>query len=155
MKIDFKALCAAGFVLLAAACGKQQPPHWNESGPLVEWRMLHSATLLQSGEVLIAGGFDGWNSIASAETYDPATGRFRMTGSLLTERFGHTATLLPNGLVLVAGGMVGQGGVISSTAELYDPDTGAWYPTGTMNAPRMSHAATLLRSGKVLVTGDG
>ena len=66
----------------------------------------HTATLLPSGKVLVAGGSNSGCNLSSAELYDPATGTWSSTGSLVTARVGHTATLLPTGKVLVAGGMV-------------------------------------------------
>ena len=67
-------------------------------------RTSHTATLLPNGKVLVAGGYNGFGSLSSAELYDPATGSWSPTGSLGTARDSHTATLLPNGKVLVAGG---------------------------------------------------
>ena len=83
--------------------------------PLVSWiwrvtatpntaRSDHTATLLQNGMVLVAGGFANGNPIASSELYDPASRTWTATGSLNAVRNAHTATLLPNGMVLVAGG---------------------------------------------------
>ena len=66
---------------------------------------LHTATLLLSGKVLVAGGSNGVDSLSSAELYDPATGIWSNTGSLHSARESHTATLLPSGKVLVAGGI--------------------------------------------------
>ncbi len=70
--------------------------------------IIHTATLLPNGKVLVAGGFGSSGPLASAELYDPATGPWSPTGSLATARYVHTATLLPNGKVLVAGGDDGQ-----------------------------------------------
>jgi hypothetical protein len=67
-------------------------------------RAAHTATLLQNGRVLIAGGFNNTDVLATAELFDPATGTFTPTGAMPTPRFSHTATLLPNGKVLVTGG---------------------------------------------------
>lgn len=78
---------------------------WSFTGSLATPRSGHTATLLPSGEVLVAGG---WGSdserLSSAEAYDTATGAWSPTGPLATARVGHTATLLPSGKVLVAGG---------------------------------------------------
>ena len=103
----------------------------------------HTATLLATGRVLIAGGAD----LPSAEIYDPATGSFSPTGDMGQARASHTATLLSNGTVLMAGGS-------DSTAELYDPFTGSFSPTGGMATGRTRHSATLLQNGKVLVAGS-
>src|SRR5262245_46205083 len=82
----------------------QTPGRWKATGDLVTARASHTATLLQNGMVLVAGGFDITGISAIAELYDPATGLWTATGSLGIARRDHTATLLPNGQVLVAGG---------------------------------------------------
>ena len=77
---------------------------WSSTGSLGTARDDHTATLLPSGKVLVAGGDNSRVALSSAELYDPATGSWSSTGSLGTARRDHTATLLPSGKVLVAGG---------------------------------------------------
>jgi Galactose oxidase, central domain/Kelch motif len=110
-------------------------------------RVQHTATLLPSGKVLVAGGHHARSHVRSAELYDPATGTWTTTGRLNTKRGAHTATLLPSGEVLVAGG--GSNDAITlNSAELYDPATGTWALTASLRRARQSQTATLLLSGE-------
>ena len=59
-------------------------------------RELATATLLNNGIVLIAGGYGTGGVVGTAELYNPATGTFTLTGSLNTPRYVHTAALLGN-----------------------------------------------------------
>jgi hypothetical protein len=118
---------------------------WSTTGNLNIARRGHTATLLQNGKVLVAGGVNGNAALNSAELYDPATGAWNITGNLNGFYDGHTTTLLHNGKVLV---------VLGKTAELYDPTTGTWHRTGDLNTAHSGlHTATLLSDGQVLVTG--
>ena len=97
---------------------------WSAAGSLTTARFYHTATLLPSGQVLVAGGHNSNGGfgfyLASAELYDPATNTWSAAGSLATARLYHTATRLPSGQVLVAGGFDGSGALAS--AELYTPE---------------------------------
>jgi N-acetylneuraminic acid mutarotase len=125
---------------------------WTNTGSLSVACQNHTATVLPSGLVLVAGGLDGGTALTNAELYNPETGIWTNTGPLNTARGTHTATLLPNGLVLVAGGENTSGNAITN-AELYNPATGTWTMTGSMNVARINHTATLLPDGLVLVDG--
>ena len=96
---------------------------WEPAGSLASARVLHTATLLPSGQVLVAGGYNGSSgtALASAELYDPATNTWSAAGSLTTARYSHTATLLPSGQKLLVAGGWGSSGVLAS-AELYLPE---------------------------------
>jgi MYXO-CTERM domain-containing protein len=125
-------------------------PSWTTAGSMSVGRTDHSATLLLTGKVLVAGGYayPPGETLASAELYDPATGTWSATGSMSVARMRHTAVQLRNGKVLVASGQ-GAG----TSAELYDPSTGTWTATGDATVSRFGHTATLLGSGQVLVAG--
>ncbi len=152
---------------------------FHATGDMGTERAAHTATLLQNGKVLIAGGFNNTDVLATAELFDPATGTFTPTGAMTTPRFSHTATLLANGKVLVTGGSPNLGDLAThnsrtvnllangkvlvtggsdnsgdlATAELFDPATGTFTATGAMSEPRSEHTATLLANGTVLLAG--
>ncbi|XXX81196.1 kelch repeat-containing protein [Sorangium sp. So ce134] len=128
---------------------------WHVVGPMGQVRAGHTATLLQDGRVLVAGGLEDVEgrpgSLDHAELFDPASGTWTFVSPMNTARHRHTATLLENGKVLVAGGR-NQGGYLDS-AELFDPASETWSHLGPMLAPRYAHTATPLLNGKVLVAG--
>jgi hypothetical protein len=129
---------------------------WTANGGMIEARFGHTATLLVDGNVLVAGGFSGGGTLASAELYDPSSRSWTATGTMIEARVGHTATLLADGRVLVAGGSSsGSSSDPLASAELYDPSSGSWTATGAMIDARVGPTATLLPDGKVLVAGGG
>jgi hypothetical protein len=123
----------------------------------------HTATLLDDGRVLLAGGNrQGAGSTALAEIYDPATKSFTPTGNNMSQpRQGHAAVKLRDGRVLVLGGC--QAGAILCTQfwdsiEVFDPSTNQFQvprPTARMSTARAYFTATLLPSPdeRVLVAG--
>jgi WD40 repeat protein len=123
------------------------------TGSMTVGRFFHTATLLSSGKVFIAGGLSAGVNLTSTEIYDPATKSFTSAGVMTVVRMGHTATLLPSGKVLLAGGGSGFGASATNTAELFDPTAGTFTATNAMTNPRSPHTATLLSSGQVLVAG--
>jgi len=141
-------------VLLAVATRTPASPgQLASTGSTTVPRFSHTATLLSSGKVLVAGGMSRnglW--LDSAEIYDPATGRFTPTGKMHSERAGATAVLLANGTVLIAGGNDSSGKSLAS-AEIYDPSTGSFSATGSLTVPRGHAIAIPLKNGKVLIAG--
>jgi hypothetical protein len=148
-----------GFSVLLASAELYDPASglFSLTGSMVTGRELHTATMMNDGKVLIAGGEDAKGyAVARAETYDPALGAFVPTGSMSVGRYGHTATALPGGDVLIAGGeRIDEDGfdIALSSAEIYNPGTGRFHPTGSMRVARKHHTATLLRDGQVLLAG--
>jgi len=122
-------------------------------------RNFATATLLPkpnilNGQVLIAGGEDNFNAIASTELYNTLSNTFASSApSMNVARSGATATLLPNGKVLIAGGESSFQAALASV-ELYDPATNTFAAsTPSMNSARALATATLLPNGKVLIAG--
>ena len=119
------------------------------TSPMEVARAHHTATFLNNGTVLMAGGAGG---NAQLESFDPSSATFQPVSSLTVARSNHTATLLFNGQVLITGGTDGNGVTLAS-AELYDPVAGVSTATGSLLSPRSNHRATLLNDGRVLITG--
>jgi hypothetical protein len=127
---------------------------FSPTGSMATARSLATATLLQDGRVLIAGGVgQSFESFSSAEIYDPALGKFSVTGALVAARSAATATLLDNGTILIAGGYADWDGVALTSTELYDPATRSFSRGGQMTTARAEHTATLLANGTVLLIG--
>jgi hypothetical protein len=122
-------------------------PAWAITGSMVEARTGHTATLLDGRRVLVVGGSGEDNrGLASAELYDPASGRWTVTGTMSTARSEQRAILLRDGRVLVLDDWRGE-------AEVYDPVTGRWSPSAPMPARRTFYSITVLADGRVLVAG--
>jgi N-acetylneuraminic acid mutarotase len=134
---------------------------WSTTGNLNTPRMIfnspyHIMVTLQNGKALIAGGMDAnFNSIGSAELYDPTTGTWSYTGSLNTSRRDMSMVLLTDGRVLASAGTTGPiSGTILSTSELYDPTTGTWsYTTNNLATPRDGATTIKLQDSRVLIVG--
>jgi len=130
-------------------------------GQMLTPRDTFTATLMQNGQVLIAGGeeclISGCQSLSAAELYNVSSQSFSPTAKVMNSpRTAHTATLLPDGSVLICGGRNcnGSGCVSLASAEIFNPATGAFTPTsGNMATARDTATATLLPNGTVLVAG--
>ncbi len=158
LTITLSGLLAAVLALVtpAPALG-QTAGTWTTTGSMTGIKQHHSytATLLQNGQVLVAGGINLAMGIvyANAFLYSPSTGEWTETGSMTTTKYDHTATLLPNGEVLVTGGYKNENSGLLDSAELYNPSTGKWSATGSMTVARYNHSAVLLQNGEVLIAG--
>jgi hypothetical protein len=126
-------------------------------GSLQQDRAGHTATLLDDGRVLIAGGYgvDAMGSktaLDGVEIYDPIGQSFEGGGSLLGFRSDAVAAKLRDGTVLIAGGNDVHGSATDS-AEIYDPQAQVSVTTGRMAGQVASAAAVTLDDGRVLIVG--
>jgi hypothetical protein len=128
-------------------------PTWAFTNNMQGQHYFHTATKLQDGRVLVAGGkLDSCGCTTSlAEIYNPATMTWTKTRTPMGQaRELHTATLLKNGEVLVAGA-----GYTSNptTAEIYNPTSDTWCYTGSMYMPHIQGSMVLLPDGRLMIYG--
>ncbi|MDX1442351.1 MAG: kelch repeat-containing protein [Gammaproteobacteria bacterium] len=123
-------------------------------GRMMTMRAAHTATRLEDGRVLLAGGCAGNGCspfTASAEIIGPESGAFTDTASMAVPRASHAAALLPDGRVLVTGGW--SEGAVTRSAEFFDPQAATFLPAGEMLEPRAGHQAIMLDDGRILLIG--
>ncbi len=129
------------------------PKTWSAGPTMNVARLLHTATVLNDGRVLVVGGAlrNPLTAYNSAELYTSGASSWTAANSMAAARYAHTATRLNNGEVLVVGGANGTAAL--NTVEVYNPTSGLWSIKTPMTVARHRHTATLLPSGKVLVSG--
>jgi Galactose oxidase, central domain len=94
---------------------------WTPKAAMTTARMLHTATLLDDGTVLVAGGEDATTSTtATAERYDAPNDRWLPAPAMNKQRNSHGAAKLSTGEVMIVGGFDGLGGTVADT-EIYEP----------------------------------
>ncbi|HET9955900.1 MAG TPA: kelch repeat-containing protein [Polyangiaceae bacterium] len=131
---------------------------WSDAGAptLPSPRAGLSLTLLNTGKVLVVGGF-GTDSSVYGEAYTLGTSGFVGLEPLLP-RFAHSATLLKDGGVLLVGGSNADGEVVVQ-AQLRLPDAESlpldarWENTGNRTLGAHLHGAATLTNGDVMITG--
>lgn len=133
---------------------------WSRTGRLAKPRSGASAVTLADGRVLIVGGAASRESApieeASAEIYDPASGRWISAGRLATARSGFALVALADGGALVAGGFGGLGTTAAarlSTVERFDPVSSTWSSAAPLPAPVAGASGIRLADGRVLLAG--
>jgi hypothetical protein len=114
---------------------------WKATGSMNNARAGAQATLLQNGQVLLAGG---GRYAKTAELY--ANGHWTLTSSMVFSHPGTRASLLPNGDALVFGG-----NLASYASEFFNPVTGLWTATHNIGVSPPNGSLTLLLTGRVLL----
>ncbi|MBZ5490209.1 MAG: hypothetical protein LAO76_04670 [Acidobacteriia bacterium] len=131
------------------------------TGSMHSPRSYFTAVRLKDGKVLVAGGLSGgqfpFHKVeATAEVYDPLTGRFTLTGEMSVPRYKQGAALLSDGKVMIAGGSNEDGRQSKySSTEIFDPQMNAFQPGPRMKFLRykLLSGVTTLSDGRVLVAG--
>ncbi|MFM1932404.1 MAG: hypothetical protein RL226_1707, partial [Bacteroidota bacterium] len=105
------------------------------AAPMNYARSSHVAVLLESGFILVAGGFNpDYNfQMTQCEVYNPFLDEWTEVASLNNGRDNFDGILIEDGRVLVTGGRYYDGNLNlflgHSVAEFYDPDTDEWTTT--------------------------
>ena len=136
------ALLAGGAVLVAGGAGgpasdvsvattelfDPRQGSWTRVAPMREARTGHTATPLDDGRLLVAGGESASRgqrrSLTSAEVYDPAERSWRSAGEMSCPRSEQAAVRVGDGRVLVVAGdaaFPGQAPIAQSCAGVYRP----------------------------------
>ncbi|MEK2687856.1 Kelch repeat-containing protein [Bdellovibrio sp. GT3] len=117
-------------------------------------RVYHTATLLPSGKVFIAGGMSftlGGVASSSAEIYDPDLNTFSPV-TMPVGRYAHTTLVLPNGKLLISGGLdSGSSPVLQN--DVYDPADGSWSTLTPRSAPALLDTAFTISETEVIFIG--
>jgi galactose oxidase-like protein/Kelch motif protein len=146
---------------------------WSAAGLLGTYRSSFVLTPLRGGGALVAGGsqyidvpdsFPEVGPVASAERFDPTTGRWRETGPMRTAASGRAGAALVDGRVLVAGGDTTpvyvdieppdpEGPSFTDASEIYDPTMDTWAPTIALPRPRAGAEAVTMPDGSIVLVG--
>jgi hypothetical protein len=116
-------------------------------------RQYHTATLLPSGDVLVAGGMQDGHTTAWAVLYHPISNSWTQLPNMNVARCGHGAQLLASGEVLLFGSDCWLD--VSATSEEFDPASNRWFPVASLAAARGDIVSIRLADGEVLALGGG
>ena len=154
----------------ASATASAVAGHWEAAGTMSIGRYGPHAVVLGDGRVLVVGNDGAYgpyqgvrDDTATAELWDPASGKWTTTASLNKPRADFAAVPLAGGRALVTGGLdqgtagcgrgFGSGQQSFSSTYVYDPKSGIWARGGLLHTARTAPSAAVLPDGRILVAG--
>ncbi|MDW5595431.1 kelch repeat-containing protein [Conexibacter stalactiti] len=126
---------------------------WEQGTPLALHRWNHTATPLDDGTVLVAGGYETgmgggpFGPTATAARYDPVADSWTPVDPLPVATYLATAAKLPDGDVVVSGGYE------SDRVFRFDAGTGTWTTLQPLPQVRYRHTAIPTPDGSLLLAG--
>jgi hypothetical protein len=120
-------------------------------------------TALPDGSAIVTGGINLFPpedqaspAVATAERFDPATGKFASIEPMRRARANHRVVVLEDGRALLVGGAscsACAAATLVAATEYYDPTTKSFAAGPVLPDPQTLHSATTLADGSVLVAG--
>jgi YD repeat-containing protein len=133
---------------------------WTLSAPMRHSRAFHTATLLATAQVLIAGGGNDPNETANCDLYDFATHQMVSPpppDMSQTRNYAFAAAVSNGQAVLVSGGLNMDQDPVSppgrTSAELYIAASRQWVSVPDMPAPHGLHSGVKLSDDTVIIMG--
>jgi hypothetical protein len=135
---------------------------WEPAESLPDAHELGSASLLDDGSVIVAGGAEYspvQALVGDSFTFDPFSGHWGEWALLNDVSLAHSAVKLNDGTVLLTAGLSrGESKAVMRFNRAFaqpnvQPQPKLWQNTADLANRRADHRATLLRNGDVLVTG--
>ncbi len=129
---------------------------WSYVASMHYKRSGHTATLLNNGNVLVAGGSaDSAVELNKCEIYEPKENRWIEIDSINLARSAHNSLLLANGNVLISGGQNYHYSGVPwlSSCEIYDLSKNKWINANKLIYARDSHLSFQLDNSNILFFG--
>lgn len=123
-----------------------------------EWKVIdsmnirrtdHASTLMQDGNLMVAGGWEITNALSSCEIYDVTINKWQLTTPMHYNHTNASLVTLNDGRIFVIGGRTNK-------CEIFNPTTQSWKITDSLIIDRydiFQNTVAKLDDGKILVTG--
>lgn len=139
------------FFLFSAFSLNALNAQWTAVAPMSATRAGHTSSLMDDGNVLVAGGWNYTSNLLSAEVYDVGSNSWHSVPDMSSQHYNGAAVTLDDGNVLVISGF--NGTFNTEECDLFDASSETWSSGGILSMGRSYFTATKLNDGKVLVVG--